>query len=372
LPEKRIKSAAVLLLALLLCVTLCAGAAPAAESSVTREDVYNAAQNTINYYYNTYRNNQFSGVLDWPALGLFGFGEDVSGPRWTVDGKNGAYWREREVIQGTGLSKTKNTDYQRTIIGVCAAGKDPRNFGGLNLVEIEKNTMLPGGHFADSVADRKTGLPVGEDLVNAHIFGIISLHCAGEPIPNRDNCLAWLERQQHKDGGFTWDVKYFDDPKDYDLVESDVDMTAAALMAFAILGEDGTNPVVARAIDFLKEKQLETGGFSSWGTENPESCGWVIQALTLLGQDPMGPGWTKSSGGNPVSVLLSFQLPDGSFAHVLSEDESLPVYDSGISSYIALYAMADAYNRRCVYDLLNQRSVYNLLRESYRTAAGGN
>lgn len=354
MPGKKIKLASAVMMAML-CLALWTNAALAAESKVTREDVYNAAQKTIKYYQDTYQKKQFNGILDWPALGLFAFGEDVSGEQWTANGKNGAYWREQEVKKGTGLSKTKNTDYQRTIIGVCAAGKDPCNFGGLNLVKVEKGTLLPNGHFADSVADRKTGKPVGNDLVNAQVFGIISLHCAGETIPNKKKCLNWLTKQQHKDGGFTWDVKYFDDPEDYDLVESDVDMTAAALMAMAILGEDETDRAVARAIDFLKGKQLDTGGFTSWGTENPESCGWVIQALTLLGQDPMGPEWTKPSGGNPVSALLSFQLPDGSFSHVQKSEEESAVYDSGISTYISLYAMGDAYNGESVYDLLHEK-----------------
>ncbi|QXM05251.1 prenyltransferase/squalene oxidase repeat-containing protein [Crassaminicella indica] len=335
----------------------------ATDSKISREDVKRAAQKTINYYHDTYRDKEYAGILDWPALGLFGFGEDVSGPKWTVNGKNGAYWREEEVKQGIGLWKTKNTDYQRTIIGVCAAGKDPRNFGGKNLVEIEKSTMLPSGHFADSVADNDTGEPVGEDLVNAHIFGIISLHCAGEPIPNRDKCLYWLEDKQNLDGGFTFDVKYFDDPDDYKLVESDVDMTAAALMAFAILGEDESNPHVKKALDFLHSKQLENGGFESWGTVNPESCAWVIQALTLLGQDPMGPEWTTKSGDNPVSAMLKFQLENGGFTHVLDEEDMLPIYDSGISTYEALYGMADAYNKKSTYDMLFEK--YRPVAEKY-------
>lgn len=352
--NNHLKLTAVVIISLVMCISFCCRSS-AATSKTTREDVRSAAQRTIEYYHNTYQKNQFAGLLDWPALGLFGFGEDVSGPRWTANGKNGAFWREHEVAKGIHLSKTKNTDFQRTIIGVCAAGKDPRNFGGLNLVEIVKGTMLPSGHFADSVADNKTGEPVGEDLVNAHVFGIIALHCAGEPIPNRDRCREWLSRQQHKDGGFTWDVKYFDDPKDYDLVESDVDMTAAALMGLAILGENETNPVVARAIDFLKKRQMNHGGFYSWGSDNPESCAWVIQALTLLGQDPMGPEWTKPSGGNPVSAILRFQLPDGSFSHVLKEEDDLPIYDSGISTYEALYALADAYNKKSVYQMLHEK-----------------
>lgn len=340
-------------LSLLLCVCCCSQAAAAA--SLSRADVYRAGQKTIEYYQKTYKTCQFKGILDWPALGLFGFGEDVSGPQWTENGKNGAYWREQEVMRGEGLSKTKNTDFQRTIIGVCAAGKDPRNFGGLNLVEIVKSTMLPSGHFADSVADNKTGRPVGEDLVNAHVFGIIALHCAGEPIPNRDKCLEWLEKQQHTDGGFTWDVKYFDDPNDYELVDSDVDMTAAALMGMAILGEDESNPVVARAVEFLKKQQLDNGGFYSWGTGNPESCAWTIQALTLLGQDPMGPEWTKPSGGNPVSAMLEFQLADGSFAHVLRVEDDLPIYDNALSTYEGLYALADAYNQKAAYQMLHEK-----------------
>ncbi|MCR4435133.1 MAG: S-layer homology domain-containing protein [Clostridiales bacterium] len=345
------------LLCLSVAFSLWAGQAQAAQSPVTREDVLKAAQKTIAYYHDTFSREQFNGVLDWPALGLFGFGEDVSGAEWTTsDGKNGAYWREQEVRKGIGLNKVANTDFQRTIIGVCAAGKDPRNFGGLNLVEIEKGTMLENGHFADSVADDETGRPVGDSLVNAHIFGIIALHCAGEPIPNRDKCLEWLEKQQHKDGGFTFDVVYFDDPKDYDLIQSDVDMTAAALMAFAILGEDETNPAVAKALQFLKSRQNDSGGFASWGTENPESCAWVIQALTLMGQDPMGPEWTKPSGGNPVSALLTFQLPNGSFAHVLKEEEdNLSVYDNAMSTYECLYGLADAYNGKAAYDLLHEK-----------------
>lgn len=345
------------LLVLVMCVSfIIAPQAEAAPSKVTRADVKKAAEKTIQYYNNTYKKQQFAGILDWPALGLFAFGEDVSGPKWTVNGKNGAYWREQQVKSGVNLSKTKNTDYQRTIIGVAAAGKDPHNFGGVNLVEAVKGTMLANGHFADSVADNKTGKPVGNELVNAHIFGIIALHVAGEPIPNKQKAIEWLLAQQHHDGGFTWDVKYFDDPEDYDLIESDVDMTAAALMAFAILGVDEKHPSVARAFEFLHQKQMDNGGFDSWGTENPESCAWVIQAIRLHGQDPMGPMWTKPSGGNPVSAMLRFQVADGSFTHVLNKEDMLPVYQNSMSTEQALYGMADAYNPKAAYDMLHAKN----------------
>ncbi|QZY55690.1 prenyltransferase/squalene oxidase repeat-containing protein [Crassaminicella profunda] len=353
----------VLFLSIIMVFSIVCSSAYATESKISREDVKKAAEKTIKYYHDTYKDKQYAGILDWPALGLFGFGEDVSGPKWTVNGKNGAYWREQQVKEAklepgyydNALRSGVNTDYQRTIIAVCAAGKDPRNFGGKNLVEIEKSTMLPSGHFADSVMDNDTGKPVGEDLVNAHIFGIIALHCAGEPIPNRDMCLYWLEDQQNLDGGFTFDVKYFDDPEDYDLVESDVDMTAAGIMALAILGEDESNPCVKKALDFLHSKQLDNGGFESWGTVNPESCAWAIQAIKLIGQDPMGSEWTTKSGENPVSAMLKFQIKDGSFVHVLNEEDNLPIYSNGMSTEQALYGMADAYNKKATYDLLFEK-----------------
>ncbi|MBF8982529.1 terpene cyclase/mutase family protein [Lutibacter sp. B2] len=351
------------LVSVLMIFNLCFFNVYAIESKVSRDDVYKAGQKTIKYYHDTYKEKEYAGILDWPALGLFGFGEDVSGPKWTVDGKNGAYWREQQVKEAklepkyydNALRSGVNTDYQRTIIAVCAAGKDPRNFGGKNLVEIETHTMLPNGHFADSVMDNETGKPIGEDLVNAHIFGIIALHCAGEPIPNKDNCLAWLEDQQNVDGGFTFDVKYFDDPEDYALVESDVDMTAAGLMAFAILGEDESNSNVKKALGLLHKKQLDNGGFESWGTVNPESCAWAIQGIRLIGQDPMGPQWTTKSGDNPVSALLRFQIKDGSFVHVLNEEDDLPIYSNGMSTEQALYGLADAYNEKGAYDILYEK-----------------
>lgn len=325
-------------------------------SKLTREELYKKAQKTIDYYYNNYKENEFEGILDWPALGLFGFKEDVSGEKWTTkDGKNGVYWREQQVKEGSGLRKSANTDYQRTIIGVCSAGKDPRNFGVLNLVEIEKNTMLFSGKFADSVEDNKTKKPVGEDLINAHIFGIISLYCAGEPIPDKDKALKWLEKQQHPDGGYTYDVKYFEDPEDYALIDSDIDMTAAALMAFGILGEDESNPVVQKALNFLHERQIDDGGFESWGSVNPESCSWVILALTSIGQDPMGEQWTTKDGNNPTTALLKFQLKDGSFTHVLSEYGNYRVSSNAMSTEQSLYGMASAYNNKSVFKMLHEK-----------------
>ena len=319
---------------------------------VFKKKLYDASQKTIQYYYDSYKPKQFAGILDWPALGLYGFGEDVSSKVWTADGKNGAYWREAQVKNGDGLSEVKNTDYQRTLIGITSANKNPRNFGGIDFVKTVESTMLPDGHFADSVKDRRTGKPIGEDLINAQCFGIIGLHSAGMPIANRDKAIRWMEKNQHIDGGFTWDVKDYDDKEDYKKVVSDVDMTAAVLMSMSILKVDKDYPVVKRALDFIRNQQEEDGGFASWGVENPESTVWACQALLMYGENPESKAWEKKKNCNPVDFLLKYELPNGAFTHVLSKKDELPVYDNNMTTYEALYGMADLYNCETTYDKL--------------------
>lgn len=352
---------ALVLLTIILIFNLFTVSIYAQSVKITKEELRERAQKTIDYYQDRYKEREFKGILDWPAFGLFGFEEDVSGEKWTTeDGKNGAYWREQQVKEGIGLRSSASTDYQRTIIGVCSAGKNPRDFGGINLVEKVKSTLLPSGKFADSLEDNTTGEPVGEDLINAHIFGIISLYCAGEPIPNRDKVLKWLVDKQHPDGGFTYDVKYFEDPEDYYLIDSDIDMTASALMALGILGEDQFNEVVQKALNFLHERQLDNGGFDSWGTINPESCSWVILGLNSIGENPVGEKWTKENGNNPVTAMLEFQLEDGSFTHVLSKYGNYRISSNAMATEQGLYGMASAYN---------EKSLFKMLHEKYRPEA---
>jgi len=84
-----------LLLVLIISTNICTGVFAANESSLTREELYKAAQKTIEYYHKTYKSEKYEGIMDWPALGLFGFGEDVSGPKWTVDGKKCSLFQRR-------------------------------------------------------------------------------------------------------------------------------------------------------------------------------------------------------------------------------------------------------------------------------------
>lgn len=192
------------------------------------------------------------------------------------------------------ISDHKSTDYQRTLLGAVAAGKNPDGYGGKYLLRDILASQTVTGKFADTIDG------TGENLVNAHVWGIISLYAAGEEIPRAEQALQWLVNHQNNDGGFSIDSR---------LAFSDVDMTAMAIIAMACLGKDKSFPPVEKALAYLREQQNADGTFGAWGTASAESCAQVVQSLVILGIDPTGDEWTRG-GGNPVTGLLSFRLPE--------------------------------------------------------------
>ncbi|MEW5921386.1 MAG: S-layer homology domain-containing protein [Bacillota bacterium] len=281
---------------------------------------------TARYLKGIVERSDYQSMLDWPILALAGLGEDVE-PLINR--------REAQVRQGQLFDAVKNTDYQRTLVAVAAAGKDPRDFGQKNLVKDIKGSQLSSGKFANTVDGR------GETLVNAHIWGIISLYSAGETIPNREMALRWLEQQQNGDGGFSIDIN---------VSISDVDMTGMALMAFAALGKDKQYPAVIKALDYLQSQQALDGGFIGWGGSGSESIAQVIQGLMMLGIDPTGPAWTKR-GGNPVNALERYRLGDGSYSKEPGGKSDT------MSTYQALIALGDYYRGESIYRVLRRRNI---------------
>jgi len=199
------------------------------------------------------------------------------------------------------LEGQETTTRALLILTLLAAGQNPSDYQGRNLVAELAAAQLPSGKFADHL------LEGGERLVNAHLWAILALKAAGEPLPRPEAARRWLIERQHPDGSFHWDALSSD--------TADVDTTGMALMALAALGETPESPAVQKAVEYLKTAQLPDGAFSSWGAENAESCSAVILGLVALGLDPQGADFRKPEG-DPVTALLRFQLPGGAFEHV--------------------------------------------------------
>ncbi len=281
---------------------------------------------TTGYLKQNVSSGSFQGFLDWAILALAGVDEDVS----TL-----IHTREEQVRRGELFNSERSTDYQRTIIGTVAAGKEPRKFGGYDLVKAVKDSQLPSGKFADTITGR------GVNLINAHIWGIISLYVAGEPVPGGNSALTWLVNHQNPDGGFSIDTA---------VKSSDIDMTGMALIAFAALGQDKGRPAVKKALNYLQSQQQEDGGFTSWGGSGVESITQVIQGLMMLGIDPAGPEWTRKSG-NLLTALRSYRLRDGSFSQRPEGSSDI------MSTYQGLMALGD-YNRgESIYQVLRRKNL---------------
>lgn len=212
---------------------------------------------------------------------------------------------------------SRPVDYASAILGLLAAGKDPGNYidqdnTPRDLVRELSEMQQPGEGFSGSV--------------NNTIFSILALDKANASY-NVADAVNYLIIQQKSDGGFS-----LDNSGD----SGDPDVTGVALMALAKHTDlGGVNESIDRALDYLRDVQLTSGGFASYGNENAESIAKVIQGLVACGEDV-----TKWNNGdnNVINALFSFWLSDGSFCHLIGKA------GSEMATRQALLAIADLMN----------------------------
>lgn len=149
---------------------------------------------------------------------------------------------------------------------------------------------------------------IGEQGIMSLIFG---LHLLNNGVTSEkftvSSLAAELISSRMTDGGWAVMGQY-----------SDVDVTAMAIQALAPLyGNNGdVTAAVDSALELLSGKQLDNGGFSGYGAENPESAAQVIVALSSLGRDITKESAFIKNGRTAVDAMADFRLPDGGFSHV--------------------------------------------------------
>lgn len=193
-----------------------------------------------------------------------------------------------------------STNVQRRVMGQFAMGASPLDDKVQEGLRMIRDAQRENGKFADEING------TGEDLINAHIWGILTLYAGGASVPHQEEALDWLKNQQNEDGGFSVSVAS---------TFSDVDMTAMALMAFHALQVPRHDPAVQQAWQFIEDQQTDTGGFSNRGQETSETTATVIQAIIAYGSNPQADSWIKKDR-SPTDGLLTFQQEDGGFAHL--------------------------------------------------------
>ena len=270
---------------------------------------------------------------------------------------------EKTVKDAKGiLHRMKFTEYSRVILALTAINKDVTDVGGYNLLSYLSNF--------DNV--KKQG-------INGPIFALIAFDAGNYDIPidkkasvqtTRQGIIDFiLDKEIHKGtskaGG--WALSGTD---------PDPDITFMAIQSLAnYMDQKEVKKAVDRALKIMSKKQLSTGGYNSWGTENCESTAQAIVALTALGIDiDTDSRFIKTDKkGNKNTLMdgmMQFYCKGGGFAHV---NEG---YDGGGGSGTGLNAMATdqgMYALDAYYRYINGKNkLYNMTDASQTLAIGNN
>lgn len=242
-----------------------------------------------------------SSVSDWLAFTLARCGE--TGENDTYISALEAAVTGRYKADGC-LDSRRATEYQRIALTVLALGADPRAFGK----DADGNAvdLVAGGIWAFPGGD------IGTQGVNAIIFALILLDAGGYTPPEnadeiRETLLSALLSLQQSGGawGLTADA-------------ADADLTAMAVQALAPYKETEAKTAIETALKWLSSQQTPDGGFSGNGEACAETVAQVMLACCALGTDPDAAVFGFS--GSLTAALERFRTPDGSFKHILTEE----------------------------------------------------
>lgn len=123
----------------------------------------------------------------------------------------------------------------------------------------------------------------------------------------------------------------------------DTDVTAMTIQALAPHYEtnDAVKTAADKGIAFLSSKQLEDGGYSSYGIATPESTAQVLTALSSLGIDCAEDERFLKNGNTVIDGMMNFRLDDGTFCHKLGEGSNHTATVQAFYSMIAYLRMKE-------------------------------
>ena len=149
------------------------------------------------------------------------------------------------------------------------------------------------------------------DQTNLTAFAILALRSAGLRVPART--VAWLARQQDRDGGFNFATRGG---------SSDVDDTGAVLDALAHTDHP---QLIARAVAFIRGQQNRDGGFGDQqgAGSNAQSTAFAVSGLIGAGVKPAS--LHRRGAPSPLAYLRSLTQADGAVDYSRGNPQS-PVW----------------------------------------------
>lgn len=201
------------------------------------------------------------------------------------------------------------TDNARVALAVSAAGYDPSDIDGYNLI-----APLLSFDYAT-----KQG-------INGAVYTLMALDsCDYESDNIRDSLLSYIMSKYLPNGGWALSGDY-----------PDPDMTAITIRALAPYYEiySDVQSAIDMSINVLSVLQEDDGGYSSWGTKNAETSAQVLCAMSAVNIDINDERFVKN-GNTVLNALLSFHdSTTGGFKHIYDGDTDR------IATEQAAYALA--------------------------------
>ncbi|MDR1060316.1 MAG: S-layer homology domain-containing protein [Clostridiales bacterium] len=270
------------------------------------------------YTLKTVKNPQVDSVGgEWAVIGLARSGYAV--PDSWYENYRATVEKYAKACEGV-LHDKKYTEYSRVILGLTAAGYDPRDVAGYDLTQ-------PLEDFDRTVWQG----------INGPIWALIALDSLGYANGQRDGYIAEILRRQLDDGGWNLTGGASEQTKGQ---KSDPDLTGMALQALAKYQDrPEAKAATDRALACLSKAQDAKGGYASGmsgGAPALESVAQVLVALCELGIPADDVRFVKN-GCTLVGNVLSFQNADGSFSHTADGSGN-----SQMSTEQGLYALAAA------------------------------
>lgn len=248
--------------------------------------------------------NVSSTASDWTVvfLGRLGIGEDYS----AFLNRANTYVKEKyDANPSTGLSTNTPTEWHRLTMAVLAAGGDPTDVGGHDLI-------------ADGTYNCLAGAPWNQGM-NGAAWALLALDSKGYKVPEkvkytREDLISYILDRQLSDGGWSLDDK---NPS------LDLDITSMVVYALAPhAAEDAkVREAVNRGLKVLRDKIAMDGDYNYGDTYNCESVAQAIIAFTSMGIDPATV--TNASSGKSLldGLLKYYSTGTGGFLHAYYDDE---------------------------------------------------
>lgn len=187
-------------------------------------------------------------------------------------------------------------------------------------------TLLAVGSNSDYIAETMEN-SIGEQGLMSYVYGLHLLNNGCKSSSHTaESIIEQILSMQLSDGGWAVMGEY-----------GDPDATAMTIQALAPYynNDETVKKAVDKAVQFLSDKQLDSGGYKSMGKEASESISQVIMALSAIGIDTDTDSRFIKNGNTLFTALGQFQLADGSYCHEIGGTQN---YTATVQAFMAYTA----------------------------------